>query len=340
MTPSPSPIGQVTLIGLGRRGSALGLALSRAELNLRVVGHDRDSAAAKKAVSAGAIHNAERDLHRACGASELIILAVPYPDVRIVLEHIAQDLKPDAVVIETAPLKGPTFEWAAQGLPRERHLVGAYLLARYPAPEAPASLYERGVLVVVAPRGTDSSALEFTTRLAPAIGASSFFVDPQEFDGLMAGTQGLPLLMALACYRAVAEAPGWSDASRLAGDTFAEVTQALTNCIPRRAAAELSANRENLLRRLDLAREELDGLHRLLSGDPEQLEAKLETLLRDAVDGRDHWMASRSDPARSRPAPGAEIPSMADNFARMFGLGKDQLEILRRRKRGTQAEKP
>jgi prephenate dehydrogenase len=306
---------------------------------LRVVGHDRDSAAAKKAISAGAIHNAERDLLRACGESELIILAVPYPEVRLVLEHIAQDLKPDAVVIETAPLKVPTFEWAAQGWPRERHLVGAYLLARYPVPEAPAPLYERGVLVVVAPRGTDSSALEFATRLSPAIGATSFFVDAQEFDGLMAGTQGLPLLMALACYRAVADAPGWSDASRLAGDTFAEATQVLANCNPKRAAAELSANRENLLRRLELAQEELDSLRRLLSGDPDQLEAQLESVLREALDGRARWMASRSDPARSRPAPGGEMPSVADNFARMFGLGKDQLDILRRRKGGTQAEK-
>jgi hypothetical protein len=31
---------------------------------------------------------------------------------------------------------------------------------------------------------------------------------------------------------------------------------------------------------------------------------------------------------------------MADNFARMFGLGKDQLDIARRRKGGSQPKQP
>lgn len=340
MTHSPSPIGQVTLIGLGTRGTALGLALTKPELNLRVVGCDCDTATAKRAAAAGAVHQTEHDLRRACSAADLIIVAVPYREARAVLEQIAPSLKTDAVVVETAPLKMPTFGWAEQGLPRDRHLVGAFLIARHPAPEPPAPLYERGVLVVVAPRGADSGALEFTARLAPALGASSFFVDPQEFDGLMAGVRGLPLLMALACFNAVAGVPGWRDGSRLAGETFAEATALLAGCDPRAAAAELAANRENLTRRLDLAEERIEAMRRELSGDAAEVEERLAILLREAVEGRARWMTSRGDPARDRPEPGSEPPNVGESFARMFGLGKDQLDILRRRKGGTHAQKP
>lgn len=340
MTHSPSPIGQVTLIGLGTRGTALGLALAKPELNLRVVGCDRDSAAAKRAAAAGAVHQTEHDLRRACSASDLIILAVPYREAQPILEHIAASLKTDAVVVETAPLKMPTFEWAKQGLPNDRHLVGAFLIARHPAPEPPARLYERGVLVVVAPRGADSSALEFTTRLGPALGASSFFIDPQEFDGLMAGVRGLPLLMAVACFNAVAGVPGWRDGSRLAGETFAEATRLLADCDPRTAAAELAANRENLTRRLDLAEERIAEMRRELSGEAAEVEERLAILLREAVEGRARWMKSRGDPARDRPERSRELPNVGESFARMFGLGKDQLDVLRRRKGGTRAQKP
>jgi len=340
VTPPASPIGKVTLIGLGTRGTALGLALAKPELNLRVVGCDRDAGAAKRALASGAAHQIERNPGRACDGSDLVVLAVPYLAVRSVLEAIAPALKVDAVVVETAPLKTPTFEWAAQAMPRDRHLIGAYLIVRHPAPEPPTPLFERALMIVVAPRGSDSSALEFTTRLAPALGASSFFVDPQEFDGLMAGTQDLPVLFSLACYRAVTEVPGWRDARRLAGDTFAEATSLLTSLDPPRAAAELAANRENLARRLGLALEQLEEVRRILAGDEAQAAEKLEVLLREAVEGRRQWMQARSDPSHDRPEPRPEMPSVRDSFARMFGLGKVQRDIIRGREGASTAKKP
>lgn len=340
MTPPTSPIGKVTLIGLGTRGTALGLALAKPELNLRVVGCDRDAGAATRALARGAIHHVEHNPGRACEESDLVVLAVPYLEVRSVLEGITPALKVDAVVVETAPLKTPTFEWAAQAMPRDRHLVGAYLMVRHPPPEPPAPLFEGALLVIVAPRGLDGSALEFTTRLAPALGASSFFVDPDEFDGLMAGTRHLPLLLSLACYRAVTEVPGWRDGRRVAGDTFAEATSLLTNLDAPSVAAELAANRENLARRLSLALEQLEELRRILAGDEVQAAEKLEALLRKAIEGRGQWMQDRTDPSHERPEQRAEIPSVRDNFARMFGLGKDKRDILRVTKGAATAKKP
>ena len=324
MTSPASPIGKVTLIGLGTRGTALGLALAKPDLNLRVVGCDRDAGAATRALAGGAIHQVERNLGRACEQSDLVVLAVPYLEVRSILEAITTALKVDAVVVETAPLKTPTFEWAAQAMPRDRHLVGAYLIVRNPPPEPPTPLFERALMIIVAPRGSDSTALEFTARLAPALGATTFFVDADEFDGLMAGTRHLPLLLSLACYRAVTEAPGWRDGRRVADDTFAEATSLLASLDAPRAAAELAANREKFLRAaLSLALEQLEELRRILAGDEAQTADKLEALLRKAIAGPPVVDAGPERPlARSR-RPGPEMPSLRDSFARMFGLGKD-----------------
>jgi prephenate dehydrogenase len=340
VTSPASPTGKVTLIGLGTRGTALGLALAKPELNLRVVGCDRDAGAAKRALASGAIHHVERNSGRACEGSDLVVLAVPFLEVRPVLESIAAALKVDAVVVETAPLKTPTFGWAAQAMPRDRHLVGAYLIARSPTPEPPTPLFDRALMIIVAPRGSDSTALEFTARLAPTLGASTFFVDAEEFDGLMAGTRHLPLLLSLACYRAVTEAPGWRDGQRIADDTFAEATSLLTSLDAPRAAAELAANRENLARRLGLAIEQLEELRRILAGDETQTADELETLLREAMQGRRRWMQARSDPSHDHADQRPEMPSLRDSFARMFGLGKDQRDIIRAAKDASTAKKP
>ncbi len=340
MTNPASPTGKVALIGLGTRGTALGLALAKPELNLLIVGCDRDADVAKVALAGGAVHKIERNPGRACEDADLILLGVPFLDVRSVLEAIAPALKADAVVVETAPLKMPIIEWAAHGMPRERHLVGAYLVARHPIPDPPAPLYEHALMIVVAPHGSDSDALEFTTRLAPAVGASTLFVDPQEFDGLMAGTRHLPMVLSLVCYRAVTEAPGWRDARRVAGDTFAEATTLLASLDPARAAAELTANRETLALRIGPIIDQLEELRRILAEDEPHAAERLQALMRKAIEGRREWMVTRSDPSREPTEPGPEMPSARERFARMFGMGKDQLAILRGKKGASTPNSP
>ena len=49
---------------------------------------------------------------------------IPFDAVRETLEFISQDLKEGAVVMDTAPVKGPVFEWAKQYIPEGRYYVG------------------------------------------------------------------------------------------------------------------------------------------------------------------------------------------------------------------------
>lgn len=319
MDDSVSSSGKVTIIGMGKRGLSLGLALSKPDWKLQVVGHDRDPEVAKRAKSLGAVHRWDWNLPSAVDQADLIILAIPYSETREVLTQIAPHLKVDAVVFDTAPLKTSIFSWAEQLLPPDRHWVGGFLIPGHAEAEASASLYEDGLLIVVAPRGADPGALELAARLGPVLGAAPLFFDAQEFDGLMAGVEFLPSLLALACYRTIVGSPGWRDASLLAGSTFDRATSPLGSREVRARAAEMVANRENILRRLDMALEEIRELRDVLT-DPEA-EKILVRYLSDAEEGRARWLRDRERPARRQTELAASLSSRGSGLRRLFDLG-------------------
>jgi prephenate dehydrogenase len=315
-----SSSGTVAILGMGRRGLSLGLALSKPDRKLQVVGHDRDPEVAKQAKAQGAVHRWEWNLPSAVEQADLIILAVPFSQVHDILAQIAPHLKPGAVIFDTSPLKAAVSAWAQQLLPPEGHWVGGFLIPGHAGGEASADLYEEGLLIVVAPPGADSGALELATRLAALLGAAPFFFDAPEFDGLMAGVESLPSLLALACYRTIAGAPGWRDASLLAGSTFEQATSPLEGRGPQARAAEMVANRENLLRRLDMAVEEIQELRRALT--EADADNKLSAYLKEAEEGRAHWLRGRERPARRQTEPAPTLPSGGGVLRQLFNPGE------------------
>ena len=296
----------------------------------------------QSALAGGAVHKIERNPGRACEDADLILLGVPFLDVRSVLEAIAPALKVDAVVVETAPLKMPIIDWAAQGIPRERHLVGAYLVARHPIPDPPAPLYEHALMIVVAPHGSDSDALEFTTRLAPAVGASTLFSGSagiRRVDGWHAAPAHVALFGLLPrCDRGAGVARCPARCRRHLRRGHRAPGQRLD---PARAAAELAANRETLALQIGPIIKPTRGpAPDSRGGRAAVLPERLQALMRTAIEGRREWMVTRSDPRANRLNQDPEMPSARERFARMFGMGKDQLAILRGKKGASTPNSP
>jgi prephenate dehydrogenase len=284
------------------------------------VGHDRDPEAAKRAKAQRAVQRWEGDLPSAVEGADLVILAVPFNETREVLSRIAPHLKADAVVFDTSPLKAVVSSWAKELLPPDRHWVGGFLIPGHAGEEVRADLYQDGLVVVVAPPGADSGGLELATRLAALLGAAPFFFDASEFDGVMAGVESLPSLLALACYRAVAGSPGWRDASLLAASTFDRATSPLEGQGAQALAAEMVANRENLLRRLDLAVVEIQELRGVLTDA--DAEGRLTGYLREAQEGRARWLRERERPALRQTTPAPSLPSGTGIFRQLLVPGE------------------
>ena len=117
----------ITIIGLGKIGSSIGLALKAPELDYEIVGHDKDSLVQKKAREIGAVDSTTWNVISACETADVVMLAIPFDQVRETLQTIGPELRPNCVVIDTSFLKEPVLAWAQEFLREDHHFVGISL---------------------------------------------------------------------------------------------------------------------------------------------------------------------------------------------------------------------
>jgi prephenate dehydrogenase len=109
---------QITIIGLGQTGASLGLALSAHKDRVETVGHDKDFSTERNAKQKGIVDKTNHNLPSSVENADLILICVPVHQVRETFDHIARDLKKDAVVVELTPVKTEVAKWAKEFCPR------------------------------------------------------------------------------------------------------------------------------------------------------------------------------------------------------------------------------
>ncbi len=277
-----SPRVNITIIGLGRVGVSIGLALKKAEeVDLFITGHDKEPKRTRSAVQHKAIDKGEWNLHRSVENADLIILALPLPAIRETLGYIAEDLRPNAVVTDTATLKGPVLAWAEELLPPHVHFIGGHPIVRdvIPEPEAArADVFEGEIYCLCTTPSAQPKAVRLVTNLINLLNARPFFMDPQEHDALVAGVEHAPQVLAIALAHAVTQSSGWRDMRKLAGAQL-EAGTFLTNPDPEDLALQFRENREHLISWLDLLQRYVTHWRRLIeTGTPEHIEDALRAL--------------------------------------------------------------
>lgn len=115
---------RVAVLGLGLIGGSLLQAM--AQTGVDVAGYDVDAATAA-AVSAAGFHVASSDAE-AVQDADLVVLAMPLPDVVAALRSLAPHLPPGAVLTDVGTLKQPVLE-AVYKLVPEAMFVGGHPLA-------------------------------------------------------------------------------------------------------------------------------------------------------------------------------------------------------------------
>jgi len=114
----------VAVLGLGQIGGSLLHAIRHA--GLEVVGYDTDTSTAA-AVSASGFPVAPTD-HAAVHGADLIVLAMPLPEVANALRSMAPHLAPNAVITDVGTLKRPVLSAVRELLPNAT-FVGGHPLA-------------------------------------------------------------------------------------------------------------------------------------------------------------------------------------------------------------------
>jgi prephenate dehydrogenase len=316
---------EILIAGLGTVGTSIALALRNAKLAVGLAGYDPEPKVSRAALKAQVVDRTVGDLRDFPSESDLCILSLAPVEMIPAVERLIPKLAEGTLILGVGPVQSPIVAWCADHLPAGRSYIGAVLVEGASAVDAepePAPQHNRfagGVMGLVFPSGTPQSGIDLAGSLAHILGARAFFLDPGELDAASAATEGLPLIFAAALMNMSADQPGWRDARRLTGRTFARATALLSDVDPKPAAQSLTLNGTSLAAKLDALIEEMSEWRTsLASGDEEAAIRRMS----DAAREHTIWLSVRRkgdwELEETRVTPPVQGPGVLE---RMFGLG-------------------
>jgi prephenate dehydrogenase len=319
----------VTIIGLGRLGASIGLALQRYQRKgntphtFEIIGVDERPAVQDEAQKRGAVGKVARSLYSAAQERDIIILALPYADVQRAYQTIGDAVRPGAVVLDLSPLKMPSIQWAKTYLNKDAHLVGLtpvvnpqYLYDGLDDTEhAAEDLFDKGSMMLMPSPSCIREAVELASDFASLLGARVHFMDPMEHDSLMGATLGLPTLLGVMTFYTLSQNAGWGDIQRLTNPPFGRTTHALFDTHPDDLRDLWLNNRDSLVHYLDAMLTQLHDLRQVLA---QSNQAALEAVLTHSADAYSTWVNRRYNNTWETDPNKSQIPSPSQTF--MTGL--------------------
>jgi len=284
-------LNRVAILGTGLIGSSVGLALKAARPQIQVLGYDASGDNLRRAQGVKAIDR-RASLRDALADADAIIVSTPVGAMKALFEEMAPLIPSNALVMDTGSTKTAVLEWAAELLPSGVRFVGGHPMAgkTETGPDAADARLFQGAVWCLAPlpsvqRDSIDAAVQFVEQL----GASPYFLDPAEHDGIVASVSHLPYLMSVALIRHLGNERSWRETASLAAGGFAYSTH-LTDSDPQMFFDIMRTNRENVARRIDLYINELIALRDAISSEEPQLKAAFE----QARNLHQDWLAGRA----------------------------------------------
>lgn len=285
---------RLTIIGLGRLGTSIGLALKKTGAELEIVGNDKSREALNAAQKAGAIDKAEWNLFNAVDNSGLIVLSMPLAGVIENINLLKDDIAPGVIVTDTASVKMPVLQ-ASKVFKPGVHFIGGDPVFRptldglMPGSTASADLFQNAVYCLTPTFTTDPDAVQVLTGFVSMLGAKPLYLDPEEHDGLAAGAQHLATVMESVLLKTTTASSGWRELNKFAGADFYSATDLATRQADSTAQIMLS-QREPLQRWIDIYAAGLRDLKQLLIQNDA---AALEKWLKTAQTEREQWLSDK-----------------------------------------------
>lgn len=296
----------VAILGLGRVGASLGLALQRynntpnAMNRFSVTGYDPLASQQSAAEKLGAVSETVGSPVSAAEDKDLVIIAASYAQTRSIYKAIGASLREGAVLLDLSPLKQPALQWAKEFLPSGVHLIGgtavlnpSYLWDGLDSQDyASADLFDHGAFLLAPSPSANQEAVALVTQLCELLNIPAHFVDPAEHDGIIAAVEAVPALVGVAAYRAMQASTGWGELQRATNPAFGRLTHHLLDTHPDDLRDLLLLNRENSARQLGAVIAQLNTLQELLlQNDADALEAALT----DAEQSYRGWFKRRTN---------------------------------------------
>lgn len=295
-TAATSPLFErVALLGLGLMGASLGMAIRAEHGRLAgvVVGYDTAPEVGARAVTHGAIDVACASAAEAVASADLVVIATPTLAAEATLRAIAPHVAPHTIITDLCSVKEPLVRLAPKTLTHPERYVGGHPMAgseRTGIEAARGDLF-RGARWALTPTAqTASVALARVHALVVALGAQPLGIDAEAHDAAVAGISHLPLTLAVALTKTLAESDDWPTMATLAAGGYRDTTRVAAGD-PIMGRDILLANRAALLARIDAFTATLAELREAIArGDA----AEIESTLRTAQTARLAWAESRA----------------------------------------------
>ncbi|MCY3780199.1 MAG: prephenate dehydrogenase/arogenate dehydrogenase family protein [Chloroflexi bacterium] len=293
----------VAILGLDRLGVSIAARLRAyvekgGQHQFEVVGYDNREDFEKPARKLKVLSKVERKPDAAVERADLVIMNLPYEDLRSGYEFIGPSLRDGVVLLDSAVIKQPSLKWSEQYLGAEQHWIGftpvvnpAYMFEHELNPENASEDYLQDSVIYLTPSvHCMREAIDLAVNFSAILGGKPAFLDPAEHDSLTAITEEMPQLLSIAAYTAAMNHSAWGDAQRLTNPPFNVLTRYLLTHHPDALRDEWLANSERLARGIDeLVRLLSDVRDRLAAED----EGAIEAFLIAAADDYQEWINRR-----------------------------------------------
>ncbi|MDA1279768.1 MAG: prephenate dehydrogenase/arogenate dehydrogenase family protein [Chloroflexi bacterium] len=326
-----------TIIGLGRIGTSLGMAIrGRQSGSTRVIGYDAENNAQSLAQRMGAVDSIEWNMDRAVADADVVVVATPAGALYDVFDAIGGHLKPGAVVTDTSPSKRAVLAWAEELLPGNASFVGGNPLTGASITsqkDASGHIFYNAKWAVVTPRTAGRKAIEAVTDMIELVGAQPVFMDAHEHDSFAAATTSLPAVVAAAVMNAVSTSPSWSEISRFVGRDFDQLTSSAASD-PASSHSAAATNSDMLIHWIDQLIERFQLVRAGLADEQERF-ASNGAVADSFVQAWEQRARLEAGVADRRPETGEHnaIPSANESmmglffgsrFAKVLGTGKEK----------------
>ena len=311
---------RVAILGTGLIGASIGLALKAARPQTQIAGYDASGDNLRRAQGVKAIDR-RGSLRDVLADADLVIVSTPVGSMKALFEEMAPLLPVHALVMDTGSTKAQVLHWATDLLPSGVRFVGGHPMAgkTETGPDAADAKLFQGAVWCLAPLPTaPRDAIDEAVKLVESLGASSYFLDPDEHDGLVASVSHLPYLMSIGLIGHLGREKSWRETASVAAGGFAYATH-LSDSDPQMFADIVRTNRDNIVRRLDLYIDELSALREAIASDSPGLKdqfARAQALHQDWLAGRAQGQASEGE----NPLPTTRSMLTGSLFGR-FGRG-------------------
>lgn len=328
---------QISILGLGRLGTSIGLALKRymqddGKHQFEISGYDSVSAKSKTAKGMKAIDQIKNSIEEAVQNQNIVIISLPYGEVESVYRRMSNHLASGVVILDLSTLKRNNIQSAEKYLSEGVHLVCAtpIINAKYlfenldETQRASADYFDQGVMMLMPSVTCAEGAVTLSNDFTHILGATAQYFDADEHDLLIHSSEILPSVLGVALFSHLRQSDSWDDKGRLTNSAFGATTHFLFDRHPDDLMSIWTSDPEQMTRNINEIIKTLMLMRDLIRDNDRD---SLQVFIDNNARAYETWINKRNKNAWHKDTP--QIPTMSDTiggamFGNFFKRGRDK----------------